>query len=123
MSSTKRAAASLSKRASDVSSISDEVNPMWMYRESSPTYSPTDVRKAITSCLTVFSISSTLATSKRAFSLMFFKAFSGITPLAASASQTRISISSQRLYLSSALHRLAIFGLEYRGIMPTSPLK
>ena len=60
--------------------MSEEVSPRWMNRPSSPTFSVTEVRKAITSCLVVFSISSILSTSNPAFSLMFRRDVLGDLP-------------------------------------------
>ena len=86
--------ASFKSTAREVSRMSEDVSPMWMKRESGPTNSDTLVRKAITSCLTVRSISSMRSTSKRAFCLIVLSAFRGISPFCAKASQARISMSS-----------------------------
>jgi len=94
-SSIRMPAASLRRIAREVSRMSEEVNPMWMKRPSSPTFSVTEVRKAITSCLVVFSISSIRATSKPALALILRSEAAGISPRRAMASQARISMSSQ----------------------------
>ncbi len=57
------AVASVSCTASVVSSTSEEVMPLWRWRAGGPPFSSAQVRKAMTSCLTVFSISSMRATS------------------------------------------------------------
>ena len=69
--------------------------PRWMNRASGPTYSPTFVRNAITSCRTSSSIASIRFTSNVAFERMTATASAGITPCCAWASHARISISSQ----------------------------
>ena len=84
-------AASFIWMASAVSRTSDEVRPMWMKRASSPTYSATLVRNAITSCFTTCSISSTLLGSKSAFFFMVLTASGGILPSFAHASQANTS--------------------------------
>ncbi len=62
--------ASRMRRARAVSSISDEVSPLWMNLESVPRLCATEVRNAITSCFTTFSISSIFSMSNFAFSLI-----------------------------------------------------
>ena len=57
------AVASLSCTASVVSRTSEDVMPLCRWRAAAPPRSSTKVRKAITSCFTVFSISSMRATS------------------------------------------------------------
>src|SRR3990167_8734317 len=94
-----------------VSSKSDDVIPMWIYLEASPTYAATVVRNAITACLTVFSISSIREGSNFALLLIFSRALFGISPLSINASHTAISIWSHFSYLFFILHILAISGL------------
>jgi hypothetical protein len=72
------------------------VMPWWTNRLAGPMCSARLVRKAITSCWTVASISSTRAVSKRAFSRISRAASAGISPRAARTSQTTTSTSCQR---------------------------
>ena len=65
-----------------------------MYFESSPTYSATFVRKAMTSWFVTFSISLTRGRSNFALARMFAAASCGISPSSAMASQAAISTSS-----------------------------
>ena len=64
----------------EVSRISEEVTPMWTHFEAGPTASETAWIKATTSCLVSFSISSTLAASTEARSLMRARSEAGIMP-------------------------------------------
>ncbi len=63
-------------------------------RASSPTYSATQLTKAMTSCRVTASISSMRATVKRAFFLMVSRLFFGILPRLAHASHAASSTSS-----------------------------
>ena len=67
-------------RASAVSSTSDEVIPMWTYRESAPMASSRLVRKAMTSWRVVASISSIRWGSTLAWALIRLSASPGMTP-------------------------------------------
>ena len=84
-----------------MSTTSYEVSPRWMKRESGPTFSATDERKAMMSCLTTLSISSIRGTSNPAFRRMLFREAAGILPRLAQAPHTASSTSSQRRYLLS----------------------
>jgi hypothetical protein len=83
-----------------------------MKRASGPTFSPTAVRNAMTSCLTWFSISATRAASKSAFFRMTASASFGIAPSSASASQAASSTCSQQRSLCSSSQICAISGRE-----------
>ena len=74
-----------------VSFTSLEVSPLWMYFESSPTFSSRFVRKAMMSWSVVFSISLMRATSNFAVRRMFSTAAAGISPSSAIASHAAIS--------------------------------
>jgi hypothetical protein len=88
-----------------------------MYRASSPTCSATLVRKAITSCFTTASISSTRVASNAAFFFMLESADAGTIPSFAQASHARSSTFSQFLYLFSWDQTAAISGREYLSII------
>ena len=110
-------AAWVSMTAKEVSITSELVMPWCTKRLSSPTNSATDVRKAMTSCLTSASISSMRAISKLPFSRKALAALSGTMPRSAIFSRARVSTSSQILNLFSCSKMDAISGREYLGIM------
>jgi hypothetical protein len=90
--------------ARQVSSTSEEVMPWCRKRASSPTISATWVRKAMTSCLVVPSISSIRSASKVAsspFSQMASAADLGMEPSSAILVAACASISNQIRYLVS----------------------
>ncbi|MNJ60049.1 hypothetical protein D3C77_557600 [compost metagenome] len=101
--------------AKQVSSTSDEVMPWCRKRASSPTISATWVRKAMTSCLVVRSISSMRSASKVA-SLPLAQMASadslGITPSSAILAAAWASISNQILYLVSCDQMATASGRE-----------
>ena len=74
-----------------VSLTSEDVRPLWMYLESSPTFSATFVRNAMMSWCVTDSISWMRLTSNFAFARMFLAASFGISPSSAMASQAAIS--------------------------------
>jgi hypothetical protein len=98
-----------------VSRTSDEVIPMWMYRPSSPTFSVTDVKKAMTSCLVVLSISSILSTSNPALFLIFQVKPRDQAQLRHCLAGKDFNISHVR-YLFSGVQMAVIRSLEYLGI-------
>ena len=102
--------------ANEVSSTSELVIPTWRKRESSPMCSATEVRKAMTSCFTFFSISSIRPMSKAAFRRTRARASFGISPLRTIASIARISMSSQIRNRFSSCQMAAISGRVYRSI-------
>ena len=104
-----------------VSLTSVEVRPIWMYLASSPTYSPTLVRKAMMSWLISRSISWMRSTSKSAFSLITRTASFGIRPSSAFASQAAISTSSMVCHSLRSSQIFPISGRVYLGIMYRSP--
>ena len=81
MSSIMISAAFCMRYAREVSRTSDDVSPRWMKRESGPTFSPTAVRNAMTSCFTIFSRASIRFTSKAAFFLIVASARAGSAPV------------------------------------------
>ncbi len=98
---SRRRVASRIWTASVVSSTSEEVIPLCRWRAGGPPFSSTKVRKAMTSCLTVFSISSMRDTSAgpnsnpaKAFSSAAWSS-AGTSPSRAMASQAASSTSSQ----------------------------
>ena len=100
-----------------VSKTSDEVIPLCKNLASLPTFSVIEVKKAITSCLTLSSIFKILATLIFAFDLTFFTTPFGIIFNFSIASAAANSISSHILYLfSSAQISLNSF-LEYLSII------
>src|SRR5665647_565142 len=107
--------------ARPVSSMSDEVIPKCMCLDSSPTYSPTLVRKAITSCRTSASISWMRSTSKCARSLMTCTASWGILPRLAQASQAATSIFNQLPSLFSSDQMAPMAGRVYLAIITDPP--
>src|SRR5512135_2446591 len=107
--------------AKAVSRTSELVIPTWRKRESSPICSATEVSKAMTSCLTFFSISLILATSKDAFFRTRARASAGIHPWRTIASIARISMSSQIRNRFSSCQMAAISGRVYRSITPSPP--
>ncbi len=68
---------------------------MWMKRPSGPTFSLTEVRKAMMSCLTTFSMASTRSASNPALARIVCSDLAGMRPSRAQASQTASSTSSQ----------------------------
>jgi len=83
-----------------------------MYLEHSPTFSATQLTKAMTSWWVVASISQTRCTSKAALSLISPKASSGISPSRLHASHTANSTWSQAAMRASSVHTAAISGVE-----------
>ena len=77
-----------------VSTTSDEVRPKCSQRADGPTFSATDVVKAMTSCCVTFSISSIRAMSNAPFSRRSFAASAGTIPAAAIASAAATSTCS-----------------------------
>ena len=100
-----------------VSFTSVEVRPIWMYLASSPTCSPTLVRKAIMSWLISLSISWMRSTSKSAFALMTSTASFGMRPSSALASQAAISTFSMVCHSFRSFQIFSMTGLVYLGII------
>ena len=80
-------------------------------------FSFTLVRKATTSWLVVFSISSVRSTLNAALASISARSSAGMTPRRAHARHTASSTSSQRCSLASSVQMAAISGREYLGIM------
>src|SRR4030042_7062791 len=95
---------------------SEEVNPRWMKRDSSPRLSETEPRKAVMSCRVSLRISS-MRLRLHLASFILGSALRGLAPSSAQASQTAISTSSHLLNLFSSDHTLFISGREYRSII------
>jgi hypothetical protein len=99
-------------KASEVSSTSLDVMPQCSQRASGPMRSSMNVRKAITSCLVVFSISSIFVTSAAekspAFAWHFSKASFGAMPSATMPSSAASSTSLQRRRRASGVQRATI---------------
>ena len=109
-SAARRSQARVSVSASAVSTRSDEVIPLWRWRASSPTDSPTAVRNAITSWRTVASSSSTRLGSTFALARIRAVAPAGTSPRRSIAAQTASSTSSQVRYRAASSKRAAISG-------------
>ena len=97
-----------------VSKTSEDVKPWCTNLELSPINCERYVRKAITSCLVIFSISSIslISYSKPLALRTLFVVPLGMEPNCSIASQAYASISNQILYFSFCDHTFVISGLE-----------
>jgi hypothetical protein len=111
-------AACLSCTASAVSSTSELVMPWWSQRRSGPSFSPAQVRKAMTSCLVTASMASIAATSMSPKTLaswalrMLAASSAGIMSIFPIASAANTSIAHQILKRFSADQMAVISGRE-----------
>ncbi len=103
--------------------MSDEVMPWWTKRDCGPMNSPSQVRKAMTSCLVTRSMASIFSTLPAGSALSASMAFRppvqialaaslGITPASAMASQAWASISNQMRKRLAGVQMAAIRGRE-----------
>jgi len=122
-SASRMSAAWVSWTAKLVSSTSDEVMPWCTKRDSGPMNSPSQVRKAITSCLVTRSMASIFSTSPAGSALRAAIALAppsqiawaealGMMPISAMASQACASISNQMRKRFAGAQMSAICGRE-----------
>src|SRR5579885_1427966 len=111
-----RSIASVIWTARAVSTMSEEVSPVCRWRASGPTDSASDSRKAITSCLTTFSIAAIRSGSILARRRTRAVTPRGTLPARSSASQASSSTSSQTSYLRLSSQTAFMRGSVYRSI-------